>query len=293
MIGDRRRIGFLGDEKNREHLEEMLYAGAIQNTEELMLQAKELEIKIKITDDSHKVRKLDKVLVGEVQYRTPFETRRKRIYGTTNGYHMVKLTGSNIDSVEEGGSSIVVFGNLITKKMANDTIQKYWKSSTNLEDMAELFKKVMEEVAKVTPSVSPEYDLFMVEPQLDKKKANELLRNTLVQDVKDLAQWRAELKDKMISAAREIEIASKIMTEGLVGKVQNITDNQLEVTLSPGVLALDTKWNILAKAGQTVQMTIETPEKVLEGDMVVIASENLCIGRTGANLICEVILCNE
>ncbi|MEG3224931.1 MAG: hypothetical protein BME94_05225 [Methanobacteriales archaeon Met13] len=286
MIGDKRSIGFLGDEKNREQLEEMLYSGAILTTEELMLKAKELGITLKITDDSQKVRKIRDVLVGEVKYRTPFETRRKRIYGTTNGYHLVKLTGSNIDSVEEGESSIVVFGNLITKKMANNTIQKHWKSSSKLEDVGKLFKKVMDEVTSATPSVSPEYHLFTVNPQLDKNKAKKLLRTTIVQDVKDLEKWRADLKDKMVSATREMEIASKIMTEGLVGKVKNIEGNQLEVILSKGVLALDIKWNILAKSGQTVQMTVEDPEKVLEGDMVVITNENLGIGGSGANLIC-------
>ncbi|MDP3066297.1 MAG: DUF2121 domain-containing protein [Methanobacteriaceae archaeon] len=293
MIGDKRSIGFLGDEKTREQLEEMLYSGAILTTEALMLKAKELGITLKITDDSQKVRKIGDVLVGEVKYRTPFETRRKRIYGTTNGYHLVKLTGSNIDSVEEGESSIVVFGNLITKKMANYTIQKHWKSSSTLEDVGKLFKKVMDEVTSATPSVSPEYHLFTVNPQLDKNNAKKLLRTTIVQDVKDLEKWRADLKDKMVSATREMEIASKIMTEGLVGKVKNIEGNQLEVILSKGVLALDIKWNILARSGQKVQMTVEDPEKVLEGDMVVITNENLGIGRSGANLICEVILCNE
>lgn len=293
MIGDKRRIGFLGDEKKREVLEEKLYSGEIKNQDELLKEASAHGISLKISDDAEKVRKLGDVLVGEVKSRTTDKTFRKRIYGTSHAYHLVKLTGSVIDSVEHGGSSIVVFGNQITKKLANQTISEHWKSRTTLQEVGELFQKVMEEVAQATPSVSTEYDLFMVHPALDKQASQALLRSTIVQDVKDLAQWRAELKDKMVTAAREMEIASRIMTEGLVGTVESISDQELEVKLGKGVLALDTNWNVLAQKDEKVQMKIENPSQVNPGDLVVIRDESLCISRSGANLSCDVILCNE
>lgn len=293
MIGDKRRIGFLGDEKDREILEEKLYSGEIKTQKELLKEANSAAISLKITDDAEKVREIGDVLVGEVKYRTPAKTLRKRIYGTSHAYHLVKLTGSNIDSMEQGGSSIIVFGNQITKKLANEIISQQWKSRTSLQEVGELFQKVMEAVAEVTPSVSEEYDLLMVHPALDKKAAQELLRNTILQDVKDLAQWRAELKDKMVTAAREMEIASRIMTEGVVGTVSKIDNHELEVKLGKGVLALDTNWNELAQKDETVRMQVEDPSLVKTGDVVVIKDENLCISRSGANLSCDVILCNE
>jgi hypothetical protein len=293
MIGDKRRIGFHGDAKKRKILEKNLYSGDIKNQNELLKEASNLGISLKITDDSKKVRKIGDVLVGEVKYRTTAKTLRKRIYGTSHAYHLVKLTGSTIDSMEQGGSSIVVFGNQITKKLANQIISEQWKSKTTLREVGELFQKVMEEVNMVTPSVSREYDLYTVHPTLDKKAAHNLLRNTIVQDVKELAQWRAELKDKMLTAAREMEIASRIMTEGVVGTVSGIDNHELEVKLGKGVLALDTDWDVLARREEKVKMSVDDPSQVNLGDLVVIRDENLCISRSGANLSCDVILCNE
>jgi hypothetical protein len=293
MIGDKRRIGFIGDEENREILEEKLYSGEIKTQKELLKEANSAGISLKITDDAEKVRQIGDVLVGEVKYRSPAKTLRKRIYGTSHAYQLVKLTGSSIDSAKQGGSSIIVFGNQITKKRANEIISDQWKSRTTLQEVGGLFQKVMEEVAQATPSVSEEYDLLMVHPALDKKASQELLRSTIVEDVKDLAQWRAELKDKMVTAAREMEIASKIMTEGVVGTVSSINNHELDVKLGKEVLALDTNWNVLARKDETVKMQVEDPSHVKPGDVVVIKDENLCISRSGANLSCDVILCNE
>lgn len=293
MIGDKRRIGFLGDEKKREILEEKLYSGKVKTQNELLKEAGSLGISLKITDDAQKVRKIDDVLVGEVKYRTPAKTMRKRIYGTSHAYNLVKLTGSSIDSVEQGGNSIVVFGNQITKKLANEIISAQWKSKTTLQEVGELFQKVMEKVAQTTPSVSEEYDLLLVHPTLDQKESLAQLRSTIVQDVKELAQWRAELKDKMVTAAREMEITSRIMTEGVVGTVTGIDNHELEVKLGQGVLALDANWNVLAQKDEKVKMRVEDPSQATQGDLVVIRDENLCISRSGTNISCDIILCNE
>ena len=77
----------------REKLEEYLYSGAIRTDEELVNVAGEMGITLKISDDAEKVRSIDDVVVGEVRFKTPFETKRKRIYGTTNGYTIVELLG--------------------------------------------------------------------------------------------------------------------------------------------------------------------------------------------------------
>jgi hypothetical protein len=283
----------MGDENKREILEKMLYSGEIKDEKTLHTRAEELGITIKITDNAEKIRKIGEVIVGEVKLRTPQTSRRKRLYGTTNAYQIIKLTGSNIESVEEGHSSIIVFGNNITKKSAKATLKKYWNSKSTLQETGELLKRIMEAIADITPSISPEYDISTVEPKINKKDAIKLLRNTSVQDVKELAQYRAELKDEMIKKAREIDIASRIMTDGVVGKVSKIEDEKLKVTLGEGVVALDTNWNLAAKKDDTILMTINNPQNVQEGDVVVIKDENLCISRTGSNLMCEIILCKD
>ncbi|MEN6292062.1 MAG: DUF2121 domain-containing protein, partial [Methanobacterium sp.] len=154
MAGDKRRIGFFGDKEKREKLEEYLYSGAIQTDEELVKVAKEQEVTLKISDDARKIRSIDDVVVGEVRFKTPFETKRKRIYGTTNGYIITELTGSDIKKVENGASSIVVFGNKVTKQMANEIIKKHWKYKASLENVESVFKRVMDEISGKTPSVS-------------------------------------------------------------------------------------------------------------------------------------------
>ncbi len=291
MAGDKRRIGFFGDKDKREKLEEYLYAGAIITDEELFKVAEEQEITLKVVDDAEKVRVIEDVVVGEVRYKTPFETKRKRIYATTNGYVLTELVGSHIDKIENGDSSIVVFGNKITKSKANELIKKHWKSKASLENVSEVFKKVMGEVSAITPSVSDEYDIFTQDVKLDKKEAQKLLRETMVKDVKDLQKMRDGLRKQLDQTAKSIEMASKIVIEGEVGMVKSIEGENLKILLKEGVQALDMEWNVIADSGNLIEMNTDDPSSVIIGDMAVIENENLCIKRTKLNLQCNVILC--
>ena len=293
ITGDKRRIGFFGDENKREILEEELYSGSIKTQESLLKQAKDLGITLNITDDAVKVRAIGVVVVGEVKNTTPFETKRKRIYATTGSYNLVELSGSTIKRMESGNTSIVVFGNKSTKEIANKAIKKYWKKKISLKHVAEIFKKAMEEVARNTPSVSKEYDLIMKYPSLNKKDSRELLRNTIIQDVNELEKWREELKDQMVKAAKGIQMSNKILDNGVVGKVVNITDNKVKITLSEDVEALDLEWNQVAKPGEVISMETDDPSEVSVGDMVVVKDENLCIMPSKCSLKCDVILCRS
>jgi hypothetical protein len=230
-------------------------------------------------------------VVGEVKTSTPQETKRKRIYGTTGSYSMVELTGSTIKNMKTGDSSIVFFGNKKTKELASKTLKKHWKNKVSLKDVAQIFEKSMKEVSKHTPSVSPEYDIIMKNPSLDKIQARELLRSTILQDVKDLEKWRSELKEQMEKAAKSIAMSSKIMENGKVGVVRSINGNKVDITLSKDVEALDLEWNLKARPGEMVTMEVDEPEKVKVGDMAVVENENLCIMRTKCALNCDVILC--
>jgi len=292
VAGDKRRIGFLGDKEKREQLEESLYSGTIKNDDELIKNAGKLQISLKIIDKAKKVRNVnDEVVVGEVTSKTPFEARRKRIYATTNGYAIVELLGSNIDKINEGDSSIIVFGNKITKKIANESLKKHWKSKTSLNEIKSIFKMVMDEVSSQTPSVSKEYDIFTKHSPLGKEEAKKVLRNSIVADVKSLQEWRENLKEEQIRVSKTIELASKIIDEGEIGKVKDIDGKKLKVILNNDIEAFDVEWNMVAGPGNLIEMNLDDSSDVEIGDTVVIENENLCIKRNKSSLVCEVILC--
>lgn len=293
IIGDKRRIGFLGDEKRRELLEEELYSGSLKTQEQMMKRAAELGINLKITDDSLKVHEIGEVLVGEVRFKTPFETKRKRIYATTGSYSIIELLGSKIKKINSGNTSIIVFGNKITKEMANKFLKKHWKEKINLELVGKIFEQVMIDVAQLTPSVSHEYDLLIKNPSLTKKQSREIIRSTIIQEVKELEKWRDGLKEQMLKTARNIQMASKIMNQGEVGIVMNKKGKKVAIKLFNGVEALDLNWEILAQSGEIITMDAEQPEKISIGDLVVIEDENLCVQRNKSNLHCKFILCKS
>jgi len=293
MIGDKRRIGFFGDKELIKKLEEELYSGKIKNDQELLDRSNRLNVTIKVIDDAKKVKSLGDVVVGEVRFKTTMETRRKRIYATTNGYNIVELLGSKIENIQKGETSIIVFGNKLTKKIANDALQKKWKSKTTLKDIGELFKMIMDEVALLTPSISKEYDLYIKSRIMSKNEAQKILREAIVRDVKLLEKWRNKLKEDLLEKARSIEMARKIVIEGEIGRVSNISGDKIEVILNDDIEALDIDWNVVAQSGELVSMGINDPLKVKEGDLVVIENENLCIKRNKSKLNCDVILCKR
>lgn len=291
IIGDRRRVGYFGDRDKREKLEDELYTGEIKNDDQLMKRAMDLGITLNITDDAEKVRIIEDVVVGEVKHTTTTESRRRRIYATTNGYMIIELTGSNIEKMQKGESSLIIFGNKITKKIANDTIQKHWKSRLSLNDIAEIFEASMVEVSKHTPSVGRKYNIYKVHPDLNKKQAQKILRSTIVKDVRQLQIWREKLKKQQIKTSRTIEMASKIINQGEIGRVTNIEGNKVDVVLNRNVQALNLNWEQVANPGETVSMEVQDLSKVAVGDLVVIEDENLCLKRTKSSLMCDVILC--
>ncbi|MBI4814234.1 MAG: DUF2121 domain-containing protein, partial [Methanobacterium sp.] len=156
-----------------------------------------------------------------------------------------------------------------------------------------IFKRIMEDVAQITPSVSQQHDIFIIHPRLDHKQAIELLRTTIISDVKELEKWREKLKQEMLEKTRDIQMASRILTQGEVGRVKKVEGDEVEVILSPGVEALNTKWDTLASAGEIILMKMETPTPLSLGDLVVIEDENLCIKKDKTFLTCDIILCKS
>lgn len=292
MAGDKRRIAYFGSKEERELLEQEIYSGEIKNDEELYARSEELGISLKVTDDACKVKSVENVAVGEVSSRGTTETKRKRIYGTTNGFQIVELTGSEIISVNKGDSSIIVFGNKVTKSMANNLLKDKWKASFSLKYMGDIFGDIIEEISNKTPSLGKKYDVVIQQNNLPKDSVQDYISEVVERDVNLLAKFRAKLQEDLLKQNEEIKLASTIIDEGSIGLIDSIDGNVLEVKLNPDVRAFDINWKLLAIPGQNVLMFVDDEDGLELGDEVVIENEVLCVKKNKANLKCDIILCH-
>jgi len=149
--GDRRSITFFGE---AEALEEELYDGRIRTDEELARRAEELGVRILVSDSRDKVWKRGFVLVGEVTEVSLGSDRRRRIYVTPGRYLLVDISKGRAVVKTEGKTSLVVFGNKITKRLANERLG--WQRSF---DHA-VFKSAFEDIRKLTASISPDHTVI-------------------------------------------------------------------------------------------------------------------------------------
>ena len=291
MASDKRKIGYFGDKKNLSKLEEELYEGHIDNDDDFLKRAKELGISIKITDDANKLKIIGNTIRGEVSTKGTFETRRRRIYGTKNGYQIVELLGSETESRKAGDSGLIVFGNEFAKRAAETLIKRNWKASQSLRYMGEIFQGIIEEVASKTPTVGKNVDVLMQQPDFDKTKAQQHLNITIDHDIKVLAKFRQELTEKLVQQNLEIEMANKIIDKGEVGRVVQIDGNMLYVQLNDKTQAVDGNWKRLAGPGQNVLMFTDSDDAKI-GDKVIIENEDLCLKKDKSSLKCDIILCS-
>lgn len=291
MASDKRKIGYFGDKENLATLEKELYEGKIDNDEDFLNRAAELGISIKITDDANKIKIIGNTIRGEVSTKGTFETRRRRIYGTTNGYQIVELLGSDTESRKAGENGVIIFGNDYAKRMAETLIKREWKSSQSLRYMGEIFQSILEEVASKTPTVGKKIDVLMQQPNFDKSQAQRHLNVTIDHDIKVLTKFRQELTEKLVQQSIEIEMANKIVNKGDIGRVVQIDGDMLFVQLNNKTQAVDSNWKQLAGPGQNVLMFTDS-ENVKIGDKVVIEDENLCLKKDKSSLRCDIILCS-
>ena len=275
MASDKRKIGYFGDKQNLKTLEDELYSGKIDNDDDFLARAKELGISIKITDDASKLN----------------ETRRRRIYGTTNGYQIVELLGSDTESRKAGDSGVIIFGNEYAKRMAETSIKRTWKASQSLRYMGEIFQAILEDVASKTPTVGKNIDVLIQQPKFDKTSAQKHLNITIDHDIKVLTKFRQELTEKLVQQNLDIEMANKIINDGEIGKVVNIDGNMLFVQLNDKTQAVDGNWKQKAAPGQNVLMFTES-DNVKIGDKVIIENEDLCLKKDKSSLKCDIILCS-
>ena len=291
MASDKRKIGYFGDKQNLAALEKELYEGKIDNDEDFLKRATELGISIKITDDANKIKIIGNTIRGEVSTKGTFEPRRRRIYGTTNGYQIIELLGSDTESRKAGESGVIIFGNDYAKRMAETLIKRKWKSSQSLRYMGEIFQSILEEVASKTPTVGKKIDVLMQQPNFDKSQAQRHLNITIDHDIKVLTKFRQELTEKLVQQSIEIEMANKIVNKGDIGRVVQIDGDMLFVQLNNKTQAVDSNWKQLAGPGQNVLMFTDS-DNVKIGDKVVIEDENLCLKKDKSSLRCDIILCS-
>jgi hypothetical protein len=63
---------------------------------------------------------------------------------------------------------------------------------------------------------------------MDHKQAMELLRTTIISDVKELEKWREQLREDMLSKRQDIQMASRIITQGEIGRVKKAEEKKLK-----------------------------------------------------------------
>ena len=289
MASDKRRIAYFGN--NRQALEDELYNGNITTDEELYQKSKELDVPIKITDDADKLRVVGNTVRGEVSTKGTHETKRKRIYGTTNGYQIVELIGSEVKSRQAGEKGIILFGNDFAKKQAENLIKRRWKASHSLRLMGDIFEEILSDIAQKTPSIGKEFDVLIQQPKFDKSEAQKHLNITIDADIKVLTKYRQQLTEEMIQKTREIELANKIIDEGPIGDVESIDGKMVEVKLNSKTQAFNFNWKPLAGPNDNVIMFCDTDD-IKIGDKVIIKDEVLCLKKNSSPLSCNIILCS-
>ena len=251
MASDKRKIAYFGNKENLEALESELYNGEIATDEELYKRAKDFDISIKISDDGNKIDTVGNTVMGEVASKGAFETKRRRIYGTTNGYQIIEIIGSEIVSRSAGEKAIIIFGNNFAKKEAEALISKKWKSTLSLKYMGDIFKEIISEVSQKTPTLGDKFDVLIQQPKFTADEAQKYLNETIDQDVKVLAKIRQKLQEDLIEKSREIELASKIINEGDIGEVSSIEGNMLQVIVFS--LLLGIAMNLIGNKAEPVK----------------------------------------
>ena len=244
--------------------------------------------------------------MGEVSSKTTREVRRRRIYGTTNGYQIIELIGSELKNKETGSSGIIIFGNKIAKQMANSLIKQRWKSSISLKYTGDIFEEIIKEIAEKTPSVGKNIDVIIgKDSKLTKTTAQKYLDETETRDIKVLEKYRQKLAEDLEEQRESIEVANKIINKGTIGYISKIEGKMLNVKLTDKVNAYDTNLKKVAGSNEEVIMFLDKDTEGNEikeadvssyakvNDKVVIKNENLCIDKNNIPLNCGIILCNE
>lgn len=288
IASDKKRIAFMG---NSEKLEDELFSGKIKTNEELFSKANDENVNINITDDGDKIYSVGDALKGEIINKGAFVTKRRRIYCVANGYQIIELEGSTITSQSSGKSGIIIFANKFAKGKANELISKKFKPSLSLEAIGDLFREIIRDVSKLTPTVGENSDALISKKSFTPEEAQKYLNEIVEDDVKELEIYRMKLQDELIKKTKEIELASKIITKGPIGKIVSVNGNNVDVKLNKDTRAFNSNWELISAPGEIVKM-VSTSDNPQIGDEVVIENEDLCLLKDKSPLQANVILCS-
>ncbi len=292
MVSDKRKINYFGNNKNLSLLEEDVYTGRISSEEELYKRADKLDINVRITDNNIRIATIGEAIKGEISTKTAFETKRRRIYGTTNGYQIIELVDSKIISSKIGEKAIIVFGNNFAKIQAEKLISQKWKSTVSLKYIGDIFKEVISEISNLTPSVGEKNDILIKQPEFSPSTAKEYLNDEIEKDVKILDKYKTILETNNNKFEYKNNINSKILENGSIGTIVSMDNNIVEVKLNNQTQAFDKKGKCLALAGENVIMFLSKYSKAQIGDEVVMENGNIYLKKDSSTLNCNIILCS-
>ncbi len=154
MAGDLREILMKGPDAAICRFEQELYSGQIRTDSDLRKRAAERGIILLLRDDKCKVSDHEGILIGEVAESEGDNVRKRRLCAACGTYAIVDITGNEAVLKQEGqGSTFVVLGNEVTKRIAHGMIRSEWKNGT-FPDAVRLIIRIMNAAASSTASVS-------------------------------------------------------------------------------------------------------------------------------------------
>jgi hypothetical protein len=167
MAGDLREILMQGPDAEICGFEQELYSGQIKTDSDIRKRAGERGIVLRIRDDKCKVSDHEGILVGEVAESEGATVRRRRLYAVCGAYGIVESDGDSCVLTQKGeGSTFVVLGNEVTKRIAHDMIRSEWKCGT-FPDAVRLIIRIMNTAASCTASVSSAFTILQTRKTAD------------------------------------------------------------------------------------------------------------------------------
>jgi len=167
IAGDLREILMQGPDAEICGFEQELYSGEITTDSDLRKRAGERGILLRVRDDKCKVSDHEGILVGEVTESEGALVRIRRLYVACGAYAIVDIEGDTCILKQKGeGSTFVVLGNEVTKRIAYGLIQSEWKNGT-FPDSVRLIIRIMNIAASCTPSVSSAFTILQTRKRAD------------------------------------------------------------------------------------------------------------------------------
>jgi hypothetical protein len=167
MAGDLREILMKGPDVAICGFEQELYSGQIRTESDLRKRAAERGIILLLRDDKCKVSDHEGILIGEVTESDGDVVRKRRLCVACGTYAIVDITGNEAVLKQEGqGSTFVVLGNEVTKRIAHGLIQSEWKNGT-FPYAVRLIIRIMNTAASCTASVSRTFTILQTQKKAD------------------------------------------------------------------------------------------------------------------------------